>query len=84
MSCSPRRVHRDQHEQVLEERREVLQRSRHGGAMDQGGQERREVDEALLPHVQGQPDAVATVRLGLQPGELPTATGAAATRGRVT
>jgi len=35
------------------------------GAMDQGGQERREVDEALLPDVQGQPDPFAVVRVGI-------------------
>jgi len=59
------RLHRDQLEQALEERRQVLQRSRYCGAVDQGRQERREVDEAVLPHVQGQPNAVTTVRLGL-------------------
>ena len=59
------RIHRDQLEQAIEERREVLQRSRHSGAVDQGRQERRQMDEALLPHVQGQSDAAATVRLGL-------------------
>jgi hypothetical protein len=71
------RLHRDQPEQALEERREVLQRSRHGRAVDQGGQERCQMDEALLPDVQGQSDAFATVRLGLQPGELPATTGTA-------
>ncbi len=39
---------------------QVLQRSRHGRAVDQGRQERRQVDEALLPHVQGQPDAACS------------------------
>ncbi len=33
--------------------------------------------EALLPRVQGQPDAAATVCSGLQSGELPAPPGAA-------
>ena len=45
--------------------------------MDQGRQEHRQMDEALLPHVQGQSDAVATVRVGLQSGQLSAATGLA-------
>ena len=71
------RLHRDQLEQALEERGEVLQRSRYCGAVDQGGQECDQVDEALLPHIQGQPDSLATVRAGLQPGEFPAAAGLA-------
>src|SRR5262245_23722783 len=47
------------------------------GAVDQGGQERGEVDEAVVPAVPGQRGALAAVRPGLQPGELPSATGAA-------
>jgi hypothetical protein len=39
---------------------------------------KEEMDEALLPHIQRQPDTVATVCLGLQSGELPAAIGAAA------
>ena len=54
-----------------------LQRPGHGGAVDQGGQERAEVDAAVVPPVQGQPGAAAAVRPGLQPGQLPAATGAA-------
>jgi len=38
------------------------------------------MDEALLPHVQGQPDAVADVRLGLQPGQLPASAGPSSCR----
>ncbi len=67
---SPRRIHRDQSHEALEERCEVLQRSRHRRAVDQRREERGEVDKALLPHVQGQPDSPTTVRTGLQPGEL--------------
>ena len=35
------------------------------------------MDEALLLDVQGQPDPAAVVRVGLQPGQLPAAAGAA-------
>ena len=45
--------------------------------MDQRREERHQVDEALLPHVQGQPDPVAVVRVGIQPGQLPASAGAA-------
>ncbi len=38
--------------------------------MDQGRQERGEVDAALLPRLRGQPSPAATVRLGVQPGQL--------------
>ena len=34
-------------------------------------------DEALLPDVQGQPDPFAVVRVGIQPGQLSAAAGAA-------
>ena len=38
------------------------------------------MDETLLPHVQGQSDVPVTVCVGVQPGELPAATGAASRR----
>jgi hypothetical protein len=47
------------------------------GAMDKRGQERGEVDEAVVPAVQGQRGAAAPVRPGLQPGHLPAAAGTA-------
>ena len=72
-------IHRDQLEPALEERREVLQRSGHRRAVDQGKQERRQMDDALLPDVQRQPSSVATLRLGLQPGQLLGAAGLAET-----
>jgi len=56
---------------------EVLQRSWHGGTVDQGRQERREVDTAELPRLRGQPGAAAAVRPGIQPGELPSSAGTA-------
>src|SRR5262245_19269894 len=48
------------------------------GAVDQGGQERGEVDQALVPAVQGQRGTTAAVRPGLQPCEPPAWVGAAA------
>src|SRR5262245_42383861 len=69
--------HRHQPEVAREEGRSLLQPAGYGGAVDQGRQECGEVDEAVVPAVQGQRGAVATVRLGLQPGQLPAATGAA-------
>jgi hypothetical protein len=47
--------------------------------VDQGREERSQVDEALLTHVQRQPSALAVVRVGLQPGQLRTAAGPAET-----
>src|SRR5262249_46137590 len=49
----------------------------HGGAVDQGGQECGEVDQAVVPALQGQRGALAVVRVGVQPGELPAAAGPA-------
>ncbi len=73
-----RRLHRHQPEVALEEGRPLLQPARYGGAVDKRGQECGEVDEAVVPAFQGQRGAVAAVRPGLQPGQLPAATGAAA------
>ena len=47
---------------------------------DQGGQERGEVDAIVLPRLRGQPGPSATVRPGLQPGQLPATIGPAAGR----
>ena len=47
--------------------------------MDQGGEERDQVDEAFLPHVQGQPGPLAALRVGLQPGQFPASVGVAET-----
>src|SRR5262249_12014704 len=44
-------------------------------AVDQGRQERGEVDEAVVPALQGQRGALAVVRSGVQPGQLPAAAG---------
>ena len=43
--------------------------------MDQGGQERHQMDEVFLPDIQGQPDPLTVVRVGLQSGQLPAAAG---------
>jgi hypothetical protein len=55
----------------------LLQRQRHGGAMDKRGQIRAELDQAFLPQVRGQPDEVVVVRSGLQLGQLHEKAGAA-------
>jgi hypothetical protein len=49
----------------------------HGGTVDQRGEERPEVDAAVVPAVPGQPGAAPVVRHSLQPGQFPAATGAA-------
>ncbi len=51
---------------------EVLERTRHGGAVDQRRQERREMDSAFVPRFRRQPGAAAIVCLGIQPGQLPS------------
>ena len=51
----------------------VLQPAWHGGAVDQGGQERRQMDANVLSRLCGQSSAAATVRVGLQPGQLSAA-----------
>src|SRR5262249_25520921 len=71
------RLPRHQPQVALEERRPLLQPQGYGGAVDQGGQERGEVDQAVVPALQGQCSAVAAVRPGVQPGQLPPATVAA-------
>ncbi len=43
------------------------------------GKERGQVDQTVLPHVQRQPSRLAVVRVGPQPGQLPTSIGAAET-----
>ena len=43
--------------------------------MHQGGQECRQVDSALLPDLPGKPRSSATLRLGVQPQELPPPAG---------
>ena len=51
---------------AVEARGAVLQWPGYCGAVDQGGQERGQVDQALLPDVQGQPGSIVVVRLGLE------------------
>ncbi len=45
--------------------------------MDQGGEVRAELDSTDVPSVRGQPGAFVSVRLGVQPWELPTSAAAA-------
>jgi len=51
--------------------------------MDQGGQECRQVDSALLPDLPGKPRSSATLRLGVQPRELPPPAGTSKERAAV-
>ena len=46
------------------------------GTAHRGKVKRHPMDQTLLPDVQGQPDAVAALRLGLHPGKLSAAAGA--------
>ena len=48
-----RGIHRDQSYMAVETSGEVLQRSRHGRAVDQGRQERHPMNQTLLQDVQG-------------------------------
>src|SRR5512142_2040325 len=73
----PRRIRGDQPEAESETGDQILQREGYGGAMDQGGEERGEVDAAVMPSVQGQPGAASAVRARLQPWELLAAAGTA-------
>ena len=54
-----------------------LQPAWHGGAVDQGRQERRQMDATVLSRLCGQSGAAATVRAGLQPEQFPASDGAA-------
>ena len=77
-----RRLHRHQPDPAGRAGQQVLQRSRHGGAVDQGGQAGAALDPAVLPRLPGQRGAPAAVRARLQPGQLPAQPRAAATRWR--
>ena len=48
----------------------LLQWPWHGGAMDKGGEVRRELDQAVVPQVHGQSGEAGAVHPGLQPGQL--------------
>src|SRR5438128_2743752 len=63
---------------ACEASRPLLQPPGYSGAMDKRRETGGEVDQAVVPALQGQRGALAVVRPGVQPGELPTATGAAA------
>ena len=62
--------HRDQPELSTQRNSPLLQWPWHGGAVDQGGQVRPELDPAFLPQVRGQPGETMAVRPDLQPGQL--------------
>ena len=62
--------HRDQPELSTQRNSPLLQWPWHGGAVDQGGQVRPELDPAFLPQVGDQPGETMAVRPDLQPGQL--------------
>src|SRR5271163_2762860 len=72
------RIYRDQSGPARQTGGAVLQPAGHGGAVDQGREERAQLDPPVLSRLCGQPGAAATVRAGLQPGQLSAAGGAAA------
>src|SRR5208283_5115542 len=59
------RIYRDQSNPARQTGGAVLQPARHGGAVDQGRQERGQMDEAVLSRLCGQSGATAPVRAGL-------------------
>ena len=65
-----RRLHRDQPEPSPTAGDQVLQRPRHGRAVDQGGQERAPLDAAVLPCLPAQRGAAPASRARLQPRQL--------------
>jgi hypothetical protein len=69
-ALSPRRLHRHQPEASRRARRGVLQPARHGGTVDQGRQERRQVDAAVVPQVQPQRRPAPASCAGLQSRQL--------------
>ncbi len=76
-TLSARRLYRDQPIAPGRARRCLLQRSWHGGAVDQGRKECVEVDAAVMLLVRRQRCASATPRARLQPCELPAHAGLA-------
>ena len=62
--------HRDQPELSTQRNSPLLQWPWHGGAVDQGGQVRPELDQTVLSQVRGQPGEAMAVRSGVQSGKL--------------
>ena len=65
-------LHRHEHDGWPRRSGAILQWSRDGRAVDQGGEVRPELDSAVVPSVRGQPGASVSVRPGVQPWELPS------------
>ncbi len=70
-AVAERGLHRHESSVASKESGHVIQRSLNGGAMDQRGQECRQVDSASLPDPPGKPCSSATLRLSVQRRELP-------------
>jgi len=71
-----RGIRRDKSQMALPTRGSFLQQTRHCRTMDQRGQTRDSMDEALLPEVPGQRGEASAIRSRLQPWELHSDTGA--------
>src|SRR6266516_3910299 len=76
-ALSARRLHRHQHDETGGARRCLLQSARHGGAVDQGRQERRQVDAALMLLVRRQRRPASAACAGLQSRQLHADAGSA-------
>src|SRR5262249_16881462 len=74
-TLSARRLHRDEHEPPGRARGRVLQQARHVRAMDQGRQERDQMDAAVVPDVRGQRRAAPASCARLQSGQFLAAAG---------
>src|SRR5262245_54878480 len=73
----PRLLHRDEPPSAGQEGGRLLQPARHGRAVDQGGEERGEVDAALVHDVPRERRPPAAPRASVQPRQLPPHAGAA-------
>jgi len=69
-SVSPRRLHRHQPEPSRRTGGHVLQSAWHRRAVDQGRQERHQMDPAVMPQVPQQRGSAPASRPGLQPRQL--------------
>ena len=73
----PHRLRRNEYLETSRGRHPLLQRAWHSGAVDHRGQVRSQVDAPFVQALCRQPSSPATVRSGLQPSQLPQASGVA-------
>ena len=74
-TLSESRFHRDQQERTSPRGGSLLQRSRHGRAVDQGRQVCLELDAVVLPALCPESGEVGSVCFGLQPGQFSATSG---------